>query len=109
MSPSRRPSSSSSSPSRVNGAEITRTTKRHSRLDPTESGSVVVRRGAQETRHSMRTIALGTGLSISEVSRVLNGQRVGRVQTLTKLAAHLGVTLDTLNAYLIPRRPTRLR
>lgn len=95
---------------RAGHGRIRRTTKRHSRLDPTDRGSIIVQwHGYADVRHSLRTIAEGAGLSYSEVSRVLNGQRTGRLQTLAKIAAHLGLTLDALNAYLITQRPKHKR
>lgn len=86
-----------------------RTDERHSKLDPAARGSIVVRHGGRETRHSMRTIAAGAGLSPSEVSRVMNGQRTGRLQTLAKIAAVLGLSLDALNTYLTTQRPKHKR
>lgn len=88
---------------------ITRTAEPHSKLDPAARGSVVIRRQGLDTRHSMRSIATGAGLSPSEVSRIMNGQRTGRPQTLVKIAAVLGLTLDALYAYLTPLRPKHKR
>lgn len=88
---------------------ITRTAEPHSKLDPAARGSIVIRRGGRDVRHSMRTIATEAGLSPSEVSRIMNGQRTGRPQTLVKIAAVLGLTLSDLYAYLTPIRPKHKR
>jgi transcriptional regulator with XRE-family HTH domain len=45
-------------------------------------------------------LARKTGLSEGFVSRVLRGQRRGRIDNLVRLADVLGVTLDELHQYL---------
>lgn len=62
---------------------------------------------SQTKEYHIRQIALGTGLDVSTVSRILTGERTGRIQTISRLAQYFGLSLTTLNQYLETLRSAR--
>lgn len=59
--------------------------------------------------YSIRMIAQGSHLSPAAVTRILRGQRTGKIQTLSQIAKFLGISLDALNHYLADQRPAAKR
>lgn len=43
---------------------------------------------------SLTNIANGTGISLSMVSRIMNGHRTPSLDNATKIAAYLGISVD---------------
>lgn len=79
------------------------------REDPDRRGQSAVIRVQRRAsglvyEYSIRMIAQGSGLSPAAVTRILRGQRTGKIQTLDKIAVYLGISLDSLNRYLSTQR-----
>lgn len=84
------------------------------REDPDRRGQsatirVQRRAGGLIYEYSIRMIAQGSSLSPAAVTRILRGQRTGKVQTLSQIAKFLGISLDALNQYLASQRPPHQR
>lgn len=70
-----------------------------------KKSTLTVTRGETMRTYTLGEIARACQLGTSTLSRLFNGQRTGRVQTLARIAPVLRVSIDVLNRYLQTKRP----